>query len=272
MPNIKINEILCNKCNTCAKVCTFGIITPADKENYPSIALEKQAYCFKCGHCEAFCKVKALRLDCNQMMPQISYKEDSINSDNLSIYMKNRRSIRLYQPKAVEKEVINKLMDTVRYGATGGNSQDVQYLMFYKKEDVKAISRMTIDFMKSIIGTKHPMANYVSGVVQAWDNGLDLISHEAPHLLLAHIPHSEYFYDHTDAIIALTHFDLIAPAYGVGTCWAGFVKMAYSSSQEMQDFIALPKNRDFAYPMLFGYPIFKPVNVPERNPVSIEWR
>jgi nitroreductase len=29
----------------------------------------------------------------------------------------------------------------------------------------------------------------------------------------------------TDAIIALTHVDVAAPSFGIGTCWAGFVAM-----------------------------------------------
>ncbi len=40
--------------------------------------------------------------------------------------------------------------------------------------------------------------------------------------LFAHIPEGNPMAS-VDAIIALTHFDIAAPAFGIGTCWAGFV-------------------------------------------------
>jgi nitroreductase len=48
------------------------------------------------------------------------------------------------------------------------------------------------------------------------EEGLD---RGAPHLLVATIPEGNPM-TQTDVIIALTHFDIAAPAYGVGTCWA----------------------------------------------------
>ncbi len=47
----------------------------------------------------------------------------------------------------------------------------------------------------------------------------------------------------TDAIIALTHVDIAAPAFGVGTCWAGFVAAASLSYQPLQDMLNLPKRQ-----------------------------
>jgi nitroreductase len=65
----------------------------------------------------------------------------------------------------------------------------------------------------------------VPAILSSCDNGVNLICHKAPHLLFAHIPF-EPIDDPTEAIIALTHFDIAAPSFGIGTCWAGFFKMA----------------------------------------------
>ena len=59
-------------------------------------------------------------------------------------------------------------------------------------------------------------------LVTAWERGVDAICWNAPHLLVAHIPENQMS-GPTDGIIVLTHFDISAPAFGVGTCWAGFL-------------------------------------------------
>ncbi len=37
----------------------------------------------------------------------------------------------------------------------------------------------------------------------------------------------------TDAIIALTHFDIVAP-FGIGTCWSGVLSIATASYKPLQ--------------------------------------
>ena len=66
----------------------------------------------------------------------------------------------------------------------------------------------------------------------------------APHLVIAHIPENNPVAS-VDAIIALTHFDLTAPAFGVGTCWAGFLSMAATVYEPLQKVIALPPGRKY---------------------------
>ena len=95
-----------------------------------------------------------------------------------------------------------------------------------------------------------------------------LICHNAPHLLFAHVP-IEPIDDPTEAIIALTHFDIAAPAFGIGTCWAGFVKLAIDNYKPLKDLLSIPEERKAACPMLFGYSSYKITSIPRRNPVDI---
>ncbi|HPM02937.1 MAG TPA: nitroreductase family protein [Candidatus Cloacimonadota bacterium] len=271
MAKIKINEDKCTRCNVCASVCCMGIIEIAIDNQLPQIPREKQIYCLRCGHCEAYCKAGALMMDYN-VNPEPVPSNFNIKADDVSMYFKNRRSVRHYQEKSVNNESLNKILDTIRYAASGSNSQSTGYLIYQNREDVKRISALTIDWMESILNTDHPMAKYVGNIVELWKSGIDFISHNAPHLLIAHVPLSPWVEDITDGIIALTHFDLLAPAYGLGTCWAGFIKMAYSEYKPLQQFIGLNSDRLLAYPMLFGYPVYKPFYIPERNPLQVEWR
>lgn len=56
------------------------------------------------------------------------------------------------------------------------------------------------------------------------------------------------------SIIALTHFDIVAPSFGLVTCWAGFLTEAAKSWKPLQEALALQSGRVITYAMMFGYP------------------
>lgn len=270
MPQIIIDEKLCARCNTCSTVCVTGIIEKASFPAYPTIPDEKVDYCIKCGHCESFCAQKALSLDF-LLDEKINTLASRIEPYNLELYIKKRRSVRHFTSKPVDKETIAKLIDIARYAASGGNSQPVKWLVIFDPCEVKRIASLTIDWMRSIQNTSHPLADYVPATIATWDGGLDLICHNAPHLLFAHVPF-EPIDDPTEAIIALTHIDIAAPSFGVGTCWAGFVKMALDDYKPLRDLLSLPEERKAACPLMLGYSMYKISSIPRRNHADITWR
>ncbi len=272
MPQIIIDKELCSKCNTCATVCVTGIISHATDSSYPKISEEFFDYCIKCGHCESFCAQKALTLDflLNEKS-DLDARDVHIEFEQMMLYIKKRRSVRHFTSKKVDKEIIAKLIDVARYAASGGNSQLVKWLVIYETSTVNQIARLTIDWMRTIQNTSHPLADYVPGIIETFDSGNDNICHNAPHLLLAHVPIVPID-DPTEAIIAMTHIDIAAPAFGIGTCWAGFVKMALDDYQPLKDVLSIPEGRKAACPMLFGFSAYPIISIPRRNPVDITWK
>jgi nitroreductase len=125
--------------------------------------------------------------------------------------------------------------------------------------------------MKSQMNTAHPMSAYVSGLIGAWESGHDVICRGAPHLLFAHIPEGNPIAS-VDAIIALTHFDIAAPAFGIGTCWAGFVAMAATSYEPLQKERGLPAGRKSVYAMMCGHPQYKIYGIPRRKLLEVTWQ
>jgi len=272
MSELIIDKKACTRCNICAIVCTMKIIEKANDHDFPKIPEEKADYCLKCGHCESYCAQKALILDFRPDEKIDAPGPDTqIDPHNLSLYLKKRRSVRHYVQKTLDKALIARMIDVASYAASGGNSQPVKWIVITDASDVKHIAKLTIDWMRSIQNSSHPLANYVPVLISSWDNGLDIICNQAPHLLFAHVP-IKPIDNPTEAIIALTHFDIVAPSYGVGTCWAGFVKMALDSYKPLQDFVSVPEGRKAACPMMFGYPKYQVSSIPRRNPVDISWK
>lgn len=271
MTTILVDEDLCTRCGICSTVCITSIIDHADENKLPMVEEAKAGMCIMCGHCEAFCPSQALLLDFRPDDKEaLPVDAGTIPSADLAFYLKKRRSIRHFTKDSVPRDKILEVLDIARYAASGGNGQPVQWLVVHDPEKVKKIAGITVEWMKSLQNTAHPMSGYVPMLISAWEQGKDVICRGAPHLLFAHIPEGNQV-SPVDAVIALTHFDLAAPAFGIGTCWAGFVALAAFSYVPLQKEIGLPEGRKCAYAMMFGYPQYKISGIPSRKPLKVTW-
>lgn len=271
MTTIIVDQERCTKCGICATVCISGIIDAVDETNFPQVQEINAPRCMYCGHCEVFCPSEALLLD---LFPDEKISlfsgAGTISPEIIALYFKKRRSVRHYTRDPVPKETILEILDIARYAASGGNSQSVQWLVVHDPEKVRKIAEITVEWMKGLLNTSHPMSAYIPMLLAAWEQGRDVICRDAPHLLFAHIPEGNPVAS-VDAIIALTHVDLAAPAFGIGTCWAGFVAAASMSYEPLQQELGLPAGRKSAYAMMFGHPEYKVYSIPRRKPLEVIW-
>jgi nitroreductase/NAD-dependent dihydropyrimidine dehydrogenase PreA subunit len=272
MAIILVDQDLCTRCGICSVVCPMAIVDSADENSLPRVADEKAGMCIQCGHCEASCQSQALLLnirpDEKVVLPAGA---GTISSDDMAFYLKKRRSVRHFTRDPVSKEKIEQVLDIARYAASGSNGQPVQWLVVHDPKRVRKIAGLTIEWMKTLLNTAHPMSGYVPMFISAWEQGHDVICRDAPHLLFAHIPEGNPIAS-VDAIIALTHFDIAAPAFDIGTCWAGFVAMAATSYEPLQKELGLPVGRKSAYAMMFGHPQYKIYGIPRRKPLEVMWQ
>lgn len=272
MTNIIIDRECCTQCGICATVCSSGIIDAVDKDHFPQVQETNASRCINCGHCEVFCPSEALLLDLNPeekvyLMPDFG----TIPPEEIALYFKKRRSVRHYTEDPVPKGTILEILDIARYAASAGNGQPVQWLVIYDSEKVRKIAELTIEWMKGLVNSNHPMSGYVPTLISSWEQGHDVICRGAPHLLFAHIPDGNHIAT-VDAIIALTHVDLAAPAFDVGTCWAGFVAAAAMSYEPLQQELGLPAGRKSAFAMMFGHPKYQVFGIPRRKPLEVTWQ
>jgi len=272
MTTILVDQDLCTRCGICSVVCTSGIVDPADETTLPKVPDAKAGRCLRCGHCEAFCPSQALLLNfLADEKGALPAGAGTITPDEMGYYLKKRRSVRHFTKEPVQKEKILEVLDIARYAASGGNMQQVEWTVVHDKKRVQIIAGLTVEWMKTLLNSNHPMSGYVPALIGSWERGNDVVCRGAPHLLIATIPEGNPIAQ-TDAIIALTHFDVAAPAYGIGTCWAGFVAMAATSHEPLQKELGIPAGRKSAYVLMFGNPQYKIYGIPRRKPLQVTWQ
>lgn len=125
MAIITIKESKCTQCNACVESCPVSLIEMgASKNSYPEISELNEIRCIYCGHCESVCPSNALTHKLSeQSIASAHDKVKKLGSEELGLYFKSRRSIRQFKLKAVEKHVMEKVLDVVRYAPTGTNRQ-----------------------------------------------------------------------------------------------------------------------------------------------------
>src|SRR5512136_777863 len=138
MTPISVDENLCSRCGICSAICPSGIVEPADEKTLPRVTDARGEKCIRCGHCEAFCPSQALLLD---VLPEERVRlpagAGTISPQDLSFYMKKRRSVRHYTQEPVARETIAQILDIARYAAAGGNGQPLQWLVVHDPGEVR---------------------------------------------------------------------------------------------------------------------------------------
>lgn len=271
--NMTFDQEMCTRCGICTEICPIGIILQ-DAQNMPYIPDNMGSACTKCGSCEAFCPEGAIS---PLFETEYSFIGDAVLPDitpeQLGIYMRERRSIRNYLDTVVNRSTIECILDIVRFSPSGVNNQPVHWLIVHDPEKVQDLTRLTIDWMREVVSsaTPNPMEPIMQGLIAAYENGKDPICRGAPHVAIAHALEDNPM-AYTDSIIALSWFELAAPAFGLGACWAGFLKMAATSYKPVIDELGLPEGHVVQYAMMFGYPKYEVYNIPGRLPSRITWK
>lgn len=75
-----------------------------------------------------------------------------------------------------------------------------------------------------------------------------------------------------DGTIALTYLELAAPAFGLGTCWAGFFFMFLEASPQLREAVGIPADHKPLGALMLGYPKYKHHRAPQRNQAVVAWK
>lgn len=268
MTRFRVDEERCIQCGECALDCPMGVIA---MEDYPRIVNDPG--CIQCQHCLAVCPTAAISILGNNPDDSTALKGNLPDATQLVTLIKGRRAVRRYQEKDLPSALIDELLEIACHAPTGVNARSVLFTVVKERAMLHRLQQELIDCLVkqredgTLPGGRS--GKYLNWVVSAWQQeGKDILFRGAPHLLITSSP-ADAPCPVQDNIIALTIFDLIAHARGVGTVWDGICMMALAACPEVAAKLGIPADHVLGYAMAFGAPAVEYHRTVQRGPALV---
>jgi nitroreductase/formate hydrogenlyase subunit 6/NADH:ubiquinone oxidoreductase subunit I len=269
-----VDKEKCNSCGVCVEECPPAIIEITEADSFPGWVADAPERCIACGHCVAVCPLAAIAIDSMKPEDCLPLRKDALPTlEQAELFLRSRRSTRVYRDDLVPKEKLERLIDIARYAASGTNTQPLQWLVIQDPKEVNRLAGMVVDWMRGAIETMPQMAEAfrLDTIVTSWERGLDRVMRGAPHAIVCHAP-ADNPMAQMDAPIGLTYLELAAHALGLGACWAGFFQLGVMIHPPMQEALKLPEGHRSYGAMMIGYPKFKYARIPLKRTPPVIWR
>lgn len=269
---VTIDPALCKKDELCIHECPLSVLTSQGKGNIPEVHPKKAKYCINCGHCAAICPTNAITLNAFADQETIAFDPADIpDFKSVETLIKTRRSIRKFKKKPIKSQEIEELISLSSYAPSGHNAQPVSWTIIDTPEKVQEVAELIVEWMDEAARMKNPMDKklFLSGLVNAYKKGNDVICRNAPALVAAWAP-IQGITPEADTVLATGYVELAAHAKGLGACWAGYLVLAAAHSEKIRSFLGVPEGHIIHGALLMGYPAVKYRNMPARHKASAE--
>lgn len=209
--------------------------------------------CIRCGHCGAYCPENAFRLETLR---------ETASPDALGSILESRRSARLFNPRNLTDEELERLLSPVGFAPTGTNSQGVTVVVI---QGVDRIQKLVVRPLRRFLTPFLPLAGLMGLGRHADDfrRGGDPVTRRAPCLLLFFVPRRNRT-PFEDGVIGAAMVTLQAQAMGLGCLWNGVVKILFPFLPRLSK--ARPRGTRLRAVLCAGEAEIRPFHrVPERN-------
>lgn len=236
---IEVNKDLCIGCGLCKNDCPVNNIIIKDKKS-----VIKNQDCIKCAHCVAICPTGAITLTGFDEPPIEIEKQTTLDSNELLMAIKSRRTIRKFKNKEVPLEVVEQIIEAGRFTPSAKNTQDVSYIVLDENKDkYEEIAVKFFRRVKPIIGFFMKSAKDVT----IDDN---FFFKQAPIAIMVVTK------DKVSGSLAASNMSLMAESYGLGVLYSGFFTIVANHLPKLRKHLNLKCN-DVVTTLVLGYPDVK---------------
>jgi nitroreductase len=174
--------------------------------------------------------------------------------------IKERRSIRNFEDKEIDKETLKEIIQTGKYAPSAKNDQPWKFIVITKKEYIQELSKQIKEELKKLLKWRFLKKYKIKELknkeilqfifVIAFSK-TDMIFFNAPALVLI-LTKNRLFYDESCACCA-QNIMLTAHSMGIGSCWIGFASVLGLNKKIIKK-IGIPDKHHISAAIIFGYP------------------
>jgi nitroreductase/NAD-dependent dihydropyrimidine dehydrogenase PreA subunit len=264
--DFKVDSSACVKCGACVRDCAFKVLS-VDDNSLP--AMPHPEKCMRCQHCFAICPTGAITFDGVKSSDAMEVKGLSLpNAEQVSNWIKSRRSIRKFLPEDVDPAVLDKVLKLLANSPTGCNARSLTFTCYPNRA---AVDEFRSAFLKAVEehrdGAKLLPRWLAIPAIKLRKGGDDIFFRGASGILIVSSDEtaSGVTTPMEDVTIACSNFELIANANGIGTCWCGFLKLVQNEIPELLEKAAGIRRTTPFYAILFGKSAVKYARCAERG-------
>ncbi|MHA1671450.1 MAG: nitroreductase family protein [Promethearchaeota archaeon] len=249
MPVIGIDYEKCTNCQICLNACSSRIkCFRFESEQNKVIFDDPQNLCDSCGRCIGRCPADAILYE--NMGEILSFKgvqdpRTLIPYETLHKFMISKRSIRRFKNKKIPRDIMEKVLNSMKYAPTGANVRTLRCTIISDDNKIKKLSKAVTD---AIIDSNTP--GYSEALKKVKQQDIDMIFYNAPHIMIIH---SNNPGDAMNATIGLTYGMLSAQSLGLGSCWIGLAHGVLKSNKDIRLKIAGIRGEVWGV-IILGYP------------------
>lgn len=274
---VTIDEDKCTVCGLCVQVCRGAPLFI--EENRVKVDQTRLFGCIACGQCAAVCPTGAIGVEGRDLhkedLFQLAPQSERANFSQFNALLQARRSVRDFQDREVEPEVIQSIIDAASTSPMGVPPSEVGITVLVGREKVKElkdallfdvkkmkpfISNFSFALMRPFM-SKEDYAGMKTFIKPVFDfyledakSGRDWFLYDAP---LAMCFYASAFADPGDVYVAATTAMLAGHALGLGSCMLGFPMYFVRFDKILRQKLHISGSIRGGLTVIFGYPAVK---------------
>lgn len=286
--DLSVDAERCQRCGDCERACPSDVFSWREDE----LDAHHPGRCIGCGHCVAACPTGAFahsELPLGRFAPL--GEGQPVDIGGLRRLLRERRSCRRFADRPLARDQIEALLDEARHAPTSTNSQNVRFLVFGGREQVRRLSELTCGYyLKLERQLKNPLVRLAIATtvgrktVSAYRFRMPAIAEMFRQTLAGD---DRLFYGAPAVVVlfasGLTHLAaascnlaamqvlLAAEASGLGACFNGYALTALVRDRKLRERIGIAKGYTPGAVIALGEPDGGFHRVPPRNRRRIIW-
>lgn len=288
---ITIDHQACNLCGLCVKVCKgFPLFI---EDNRLQVDHSRGFGCVGCGQCAAVCPKGCIIMEGRTVSANdyidLPGQQELPSYQQLLALLRHRRSVRNFQKREVEPELIQQIVDAASTAPVGLPPSEVEVLVLQGFERVQEFAADVVDMFlnRRWVFSRPAMllwrvfwgkegADLMKSFAAPLPDFMNQKRKEGEDWLLYGAPLAMYFYssptsDPADPLIPATYAMLAAQALGLGTCMIGSIAPFLRYNSKINEKYRLPAKSNHGIAVIFGYPSVRYTRAIRRTLASVRY-